>query len=52
MVYGVTSDGKLQWYRHNGWETGSSDWTAGNGGRNVGTGWNMYDRVFSGGDDG
>lgn len=42
IIYGLASGGQLQWYRHDGRRTGSSDWTAGAGGRNVGAGWNMF----------
>ena len=42
VVYGIRSSGSLQWYRHNAWQTGDWDWTAGSGGRNVGTGWNVF----------
>ncbi|AKT38204.1 tachylectin-related carbohydrate-binding protein [Chondromyces crocatus] len=49
VFYGVHADGRMQWYRHDGWLTGTMDWTAGDGGRNVGTGWNVYSQIFSGG---
>jgi len=42
VIYGMYPDGRLQWYRHDGWRDGSSNWTAGNGGRQVGTGWNVF----------
>ncbi|MFF0214390.1 tachylectin-related carbohydrate-binding protein [Streptomyces vinaceus] len=49
VIYGITPGGDLQWYRHDGWTDGSARWTAGAGGNFVGTGWNIYRTVFSGG---
>jgi hypothetical protein len=48
-LYGITPEGQLQWYRHEGWTDGANRWTAGAGGNNVGGGWNIYSTVFSGG---
>jgi hypothetical protein len=42
VIYGMYPDGRLMWYRHDGWRDGSFNWTAGNGGRQVGTGWNVF----------
>jgi hypothetical protein len=42
-------DGRLIWYRHDGWQTGTVAWTGGDGSRVVGTGWTIYNRIFSGG---
>ncbi|MFI2089046.1 tachylectin-related carbohydrate-binding protein, partial [Streptomyces rishiriensis] len=49
VIYAVTPAGDLQWYHHDGWVDGTNQWTAGDGGNNVGSGWNMYATVFSGG---
>ncbi|MFE7718906.1 hypothetical protein ACFU44_07660 [Nocardia rhizosphaerihabitans] len=46
VIYGITPDGELDWYRHEGWTDGSPVWTGGDGGRRVGSGWNAYSRVF------
>ena len=47
VIYGITPDGALQWYRHDGWTDGTNRWTAGAGGNNVSGGWNIYNTVFS-----
>ncbi|MFD6394589.1 tachylectin-related carbohydrate-binding protein [Nocardia sp. NPDC060259] len=47
VIYGITPEGELDWYRHEGWTDGSPTWTGGDGGRRVGSGWNTYPRVFS-----
>jgi len=47
VLYAVTGDGVLQWYRHRGYLTGTPDWE---GPRNVGTGWQDFTRVFATGD--
>jgi len=49
VVYTITSDGILRWYRHNGRFTGTFDW-ANNLGIQVGSGWGVFQHVFSGGD--
>lgn len=46
-IYGVTTDGKLNWYKHTGGETGT---TAMQGATTVGlSGWQQYKSVFAGG---
>jgi hypothetical protein len=50
FIYGIRYDGALQWYRHLGFNDGSATWTAGNGGLNVGTGWDDFTNVDIGGD--
>ncbi|MFI1439024.1 tachylectin-related carbohydrate-binding protein [Streptomyces fructofermentans] len=50
VIYGIYPNGDLQWYRHDGWKQGTAHWTAGAGGNKVSGGWNVYDKVFSGGD--
>lgn len=41
VIYRITPDGNLDWYRHDGWKTGTRDWTGGPRRRNVGIGWNV-----------
>ena len=48
IIYAIKDNGDLMWYRHDGREDGTFRWTAGDGGRKVGTGWNVK-QVFSGG---
>lgn len=47
VIYGIAQDGTLYWYRHAGYVDGTSLW---NGARAVGSGWNAFKSVFSGGD--
>jgi tachylectin len=51
LLYGIKPDGEMRWYRHDGWADGSFTWTAGDGGRQVGTGWNTYAEVLPGADN-
>jgi len=46
VIYGVTTNGDLMWYRHDGRGDGSFRWTAPQG-KKVGIGWNVQ-HVFSG----
>jgi hypothetical protein len=46
VIYGVTSNADLLWYRHDGWADGSVKWAAPEG-KKVGTGWAFKD-IFSG----
>jgi len=46
VLYAITADGELRWYRHDGWFNGAKVWTAGDGGRLVGTDWNRFERVL------
>lgn len=46
-VFGLTRDGALKWYRHDGFADGSAQWSAP---VDVGTGWNSFKKVFAGGD--
>jgi hypothetical protein len=46
VFYGITPGGELRWYRHDGWFTGADVWTAGDGGKQVGTGWNRFEQVL------
>jgi hypothetical protein len=45
-LYGIDSDGALKWYKQNSVTTGGGAWQGGN---KVGSGWNSYQMVFSGG---
>ena len=47
-LYGIKPDGGLFWYRHDGRGDGSGRWANGGTGRPVGSGWDMYSRVFGG----
>lgn len=49
VIYAITRDGKLLWYRHNGFNTGAgTEWE---GGKEIaGGGWADFTRVFSGGE--
>jgi outer membrane protein assembly factor BamB len=47
VMYAITSDGTLVWYRHRGYLDGTHEW---DGPKNVGTGWSDFTRVFSPGD--
>ena len=48
IIYAITSDGKLGWYRHDGRYTGTSLW-AKNIFTQIGTGWHTFTHVFSAG---
>ena len=48
VVYTIADSGQLFWHHHDGWQEGSSRWTASQG-RQVSTGWD-FKRVFSSGD--
>lgn len=43
--YGITPDGRLLWYRHDGFQDGTMRWT---GPVDVGSGWQSFTRVFGG----
>jgi len=53
VIYVVTPDGALKWYRHDGAATGLGFESAGAwiGPKDVGAGWGEYTRVFPGGGD-
>lgn len=42
--YGLTPEGVLKWYRHDGISGGTADWQ---GPRDVATGWQHYRRIFA-----
>jgi hypothetical protein len=49
IIYAITNDGRLLWWNHKGWQTGNSyanDW---DGPKQVGSGWQNFTHVFSGG---
>jgi hypothetical protein len=49
IIYAIRPDGELLWYRHEGRDDGSAEWTE-DVGRAVGTGWGDFQQVFPGGD--
>ncbi len=46
-LYGLTPDGVLKWYRHDGFADGSFKWK---GPVDVGTGWNTFTKIVAAGD--
>ena len=52
IIYAITPDGKLLWYKHNGYQTGTGLETPGSweGPRDVGRGWANFTKAFSAGD--
>ena len=46
-LFGLTREGTLKWYRHDGFVDGTAKWSAP---VEVGTGWNSFKKVFAGGD--
>lgn len=49
VIYGVEPNGDLMWYHHDGWFNGDPKWANGGIGKRVGTGWNQFAAVISGG---
>jgi hypothetical protein len=49
VLYGIKPTGELVWYRHDGYTNGTARWTGGNGDRTVGSGWQDFKQVISGG---
>jgi hypothetical protein len=51
VIYAITQDGKLLWYRHNAYRTGDGLATPGawSGRKEVGHGWGIFKQVFSSG---
>jgi hypothetical protein len=47
VIYALTDNGDLMWYRHGGRGDGSFTW-AFNEGKKVGVGWDGFSTVFSG----
>ncbi|RYX83329.1 hypothetical protein EON83_15005 [bacterium] len=43
-IYGISNDGTLRWFRHDGYETGKYDWAQDTV---VGSGWNNFRKVIS-----
>jgi Tachylectin len=52
VIYVIRNDGKLEWLRHNGYLTGEGVEKSGTwiGPKEVGSGWSIYQHVFSSGD--
>jgi hypothetical protein len=46
-IYGMTPNGVLRWYRHDGYQGGTLQWK---GPIDVGTGWNSFTRIVAAGD--
>jgi hypothetical protein len=51
IIYAITRDGKLRWYRHNGYLTGTGLETPGawEGPKEVGRGWNGFRQIVPAG---
>lgn len=51
IIYVITKEGKLRWYKHNGYQTGAGLGTAGawDGPKEVGHGWNGFHQVIPAG---
>ena len=50
IIYVITKDGKLRWYKHNGYLTGLGTPAAWEGPKEVGHGWNGFRQVLAAGD--
>ena len=49
VIYAVDETGKLFWYRHNDPVAGAPGFANGGAGKEIGTGWARYTKLFSGG---
>ncbi|WP_394752449.1 tachylectin-related carbohydrate-binding protein [Crenothrix sp.] len=49
VIYALTTDGNMRWFRHTGWQDGSNKWAAGSG-KQISKGWQGTAKIFSGGD--
>ena len=51
VIYAIRQDGSLRWYKHNAYRSGAGLETPGawdpNSGKEIGTGWNIFTRVFA-----
>lgn len=48
VIYAIQPDGKLRWYKHNGWMDGTASWADPGGGLELGTaGWADFNSVFA-----
>ena len=50
ILYAIQADGVLYWYRHLGWQTGSSSWANNGSGLQIGTAWHQFTNVLAGSD--
>jgi N,N-dimethylformamidase len=50
VIYAVQADGRLLWYRHQGWLTSTSSWTNNGTPRQIGSGWAGFATVLAGAD--
>lgn len=48
VIFAITTDGKMLWFRHDGWLSGSKKWADGSG-KQIASGWQGAVKVFSGG---
>jgi hypothetical protein len=48
-IYGIRTDGKLEWYKHRGYLNGTSNWANSGIGKQVslGSGWAEFKSVFA-----
>ncbi|GAA0240101.1 hypothetical protein GCM10010492_44060 [Saccharothrix mutabilis subsp. mutabilis] len=50
VVYSVQADGRLLFYRHLGWQTGTAEWANGGNGVQINAGWHMFTTVLAAAD--
>jgi hypothetical protein len=50
IFYAVQSDGVLLWYRHLGWQNGTTNWANGGTGRQIGVQWQQFVKVLAAAD--
>jgi len=46
VIYGITPNGLLHWYKHLGQDDGTASWANGGNEKEIGHGWNAYISVF------
>lgn len=47
VIYAIQEDGKLRWYKHDGYLNGTPNFASPVGGKEVGTGWGVFNSVFA-----
>lgn len=47
VIYGIQPGGDLLWYKHRGWQNGSSTWENNGNSRRVGSSWQGFRSVFA-----
>ena len=50
ILYAIQADGVLYWYRHLGWQTGTSGWANNGTGLQIGAVWHQFTTVLAGSD--